>query len=63
MADTRDNLQRRCPKLGGDVSFHYCRTGAEARCFVEEVQFVVPLLVAAVAGTSTILVEHVVDAP
>lgn len=24
-----DQLERRCPKLGGDVTFHYCRTGAE----------------------------------
>ena len=22
-----DNLERRCPRLGGPVSFHYCRTG------------------------------------
>jgi hypothetical protein len=31
----RDNLQRRCPRLGGPVSFGYCRTCGEGKgpCF------------------------------
>lgn len=31
----RDHLERRCPRLGGPVSFKYCRTSAEERgpCF------------------------------
>jgi hypothetical protein len=29
MIDDKDHLQRRCPRMGGDVTFHYCRTDAE----------------------------------
>lgn len=35
MDDSRDQLQRRCPRLGGPVTFHYCRTCGEKQtpCF------------------------------
>jgi hypothetical protein len=26
MDSNRDQLERRCPRLGGSVSFHYCKT-------------------------------------
>ncbi len=26
---TKDNLKRRCPRLGGPVNFKYCRTSGE----------------------------------
>ncbi|KJS31561.1 MAG: hypothetical protein VR64_10970 [Desulfatitalea sp. BRH_c12] len=28
-----DDKQRRCPRLGSVVSFHYCRTVGDAPCF------------------------------
>lgn len=29
MKSPRDNLERRCPRLGGPVTFYYCRTTGE----------------------------------
>ncbi len=29
MDEIKDNLEQRCPRLGGLVSFHYCRTNAD----------------------------------
>ena len=29
MDDSKDRLERRCPRLGGAVTFHYCRTMGE----------------------------------
>ena len=29
MEATKDHLERRCPRLGGPVSFGYCRTSGE----------------------------------
>jgi hypothetical protein len=29
MEESKDHLERRCPRLGGVVSFHYCRTGGD----------------------------------
>ena len=33
--DTYDHLQRRCPRLGSDVTFQYCResSGSHLPCF------------------------------
>jgi len=30
MRQTKNHLQRRCPRLGGDVTFSYCRTVGES---------------------------------
>ena len=29
MDESKDHLERRCPRLGGPVSFHYCRTSGD----------------------------------
>ncbi len=29
MDGSKDHLERRCPRLGGLASFHYCRTGGD----------------------------------
>jgi hypothetical protein len=29
MDKSKDRLERRCPRLGGDVSFYYCRTSSD----------------------------------
>jgi hypothetical protein len=26
---SKDRMERRCPRLGGQVTFHYCRTGGD----------------------------------
>ena len=31
MNENRDQLERRCPRLGGPVSFGYCRTSGDDR--------------------------------
>ena len=35
MTTRKDHLKRRCPRLGGPVSFYYCRLGSEENrpCF------------------------------
>ena len=35
MVSGKDHLKRRCPRLGGPVSFHYCRlnSGENQPCF------------------------------
>ena len=29
MEESKDHLERRCPRLGGDISFGYCRTSGD----------------------------------
>lgn len=35
--DTYDHLEQRCPRLGGPVSFHYCRTCGDERIFCRKI--------------------------
>jgi hypothetical protein len=32
MNEDKDQIERRCPRLGGPVSFGYCRTSGEDHC-------------------------------
>jgi len=32
MNEDKDQIERRCPRLGGTVSFGYCRTSGEGHC-------------------------------
>ena len=31
MDESRDNMERRCPRLGGPVTFRYCRLSGDSR--------------------------------
>jgi hypothetical protein len=35
--DTYDHLERRCPRLGGPVSFNYCRTCGDEKIFCQKI--------------------------